>query len=78
MTKNLYIYGGLAVLALLYLKAQKSSASPSGTGQPAWSMTTGPVGPKYNPLTGTVEMAPLDYNGGGDWPVYAPKNATVN
>lgn len=53
------------VVGLLYFKAQKSSTSTGQGGEggaPAWSKTSGPMGPSYNPLTGTMEMAPLLVN----------------
>lgn len=55
----------LGAVALLWHKAQSTStpttsAGNSGAGgPPAWASTSGPMGAKYNPMTGTVEMQPL-------------------
>lgn len=63
MTQKTMIYAGLAVVAFLYFKAQKTSTSTGQQGEggpPAWTNTTGPMGPKFNPMTGTMEMQPLN------------------
>ena len=56
----------LAAIGILFYKAQStstaqnaSSATSGAGGPPSWASYAGPMGAKYNPLTGTMEMAPL-------------------
>lgn len=63
MTKeHMYFAGGAFVLAVLWLKSHNKSAptTQSGAGgPPSWTQTSGPMGAKWDPITGTVQMAPL-------------------
>lgn len=66
--ETLLIAAGLGLVGMLFLKSQKSS-TPTGVagigatsgagGPPSWASYAGPMGAKYNPLTGTMEIQPL-------------------
>lgn len=63
MKKDELILAGAAFfVAMLWLKARKTSAptvTSGAGGPPAWTQMPGPMGAKWDPMTGTVQMAPL-------------------
>lgn len=61
-TDTMIFAAAVAAIALLFYKAQEGSTNTSAGGAggaPTWANTSGPMGAKYNLLTGTVEMQPL-------------------
>jgi hypothetical protein len=58
----LYLGAGVAVAALLWMKSRNTSTSTNQSGAggpPAWTQTSGPMGAKFDPVTGTLQMMPL-------------------